>query len=118
MAAYRGTPHESTGRSPNAIMFGRENCMPIDIFLGAPDSDDTIPRIIDDYVYNLHERQSKSYQLVCELVSVCQNRRRVQPGARSSSSRRSYFSSAVFVGVVSARNQARAVWRNCHNSII
>jgi transposase InsO family protein len=34
IAAYRATPHQSTGFSPNTLMFGRENRMPIDIVLG------------------------------------------------------------------------------------
>ena len=38
MAAYRASPHAATKVSPNALIFGRENSMPIDIVLG--DSED------------------------------------------------------------------------------
>ena len=34
--AYRATPHESTGCSPNLMMFGEENNMPIDVMVGGP----------------------------------------------------------------------------------
>ena len=34
MMAYRGTPHESTGFSPNFMVFGRELFMPIDVMFG------------------------------------------------------------------------------------
>ena len=34
--AYRATPHESTGCSPNLMMFGQENSLPVDIMAGFP----------------------------------------------------------------------------------
>ena len=34
--AYRATPHESTGVSPNLMMFGTEVNMPIDVMVGTP----------------------------------------------------------------------------------
>ena len=34
--AYRSTPHESTGCSPNLMMFGQENDLPLDIIVGSP----------------------------------------------------------------------------------
>ena len=33
-AAYRATPHESTGFTPNMLMFGREPRLPIEVILG------------------------------------------------------------------------------------
>ena len=60
MVAYRTTSLESTLRSQNTIMFGRENCMPIEIVLGAPDSNDTIPQPLDDYVF--------MFELVCLVL--------------------------------------------------
>ena len=35
--AYRGTPHESTGFSPNFMVYGKELYMPIDVMMGQPD---------------------------------------------------------------------------------
>ena len=34
MAAYRAAKHDSTGYTPNKLVFNRENEMPIDIVLG------------------------------------------------------------------------------------
>ena len=34
MAAYRAAKHDSTGYTPNKLVFNRENRMPIDIVLG------------------------------------------------------------------------------------
>ena len=32
--AYRATVHESTGMTPNLVMFGKENQLPIEVILG------------------------------------------------------------------------------------
>ena len=36
VAAYRGTPQETTGQSPNLLMLGREVNMPVDLLAGQP----------------------------------------------------------------------------------
>jgi hypothetical protein len=36
MMAYRATVHESTGFSPNQMMFGREISCPLDLMVGLP----------------------------------------------------------------------------------
>jgi len=36
MAAYRASPHESTGFSPNKLFLGREVRMPLDLVMGLP----------------------------------------------------------------------------------
>ena len=36
MAAYRSTPHSSTGYSPNMMMPGREVALPVDIIFLLP----------------------------------------------------------------------------------
>ena len=46
--AYRATPHESTGVSPNLMMFGTEINMPIDVMVGTPDDNEI--RCPVDYV--------------------------------------------------------------------
>ena len=40
LAAYRATPHETTGYSPNMLFLGRENRAPIDLLYGCPENDE------------------------------------------------------------------------------
>ena len=82
MAAYRLNPHDGTSL-PGAVRMqscsgARTACMPIDIVLGAPDSNNTIPQPVDECVYDLHERLSKCYQLVREHLSKAASRRKAQ----------------------------------------
>ena len=39
MAAYRASPHTSTGFSPNRLFLGRETRMPLDLVMGVPTED-------------------------------------------------------------------------------
>lgn len=62
-SAYRATPQESTGESPNMMMLGRETRMPIDLTTASLDDED---HAVDDYVKQLrskirdaHERAEK-----------------------------------------------------------
>ena len=36
LMAYRATVHESTGCTPNLLMFGHEICLPLDLMVGSP----------------------------------------------------------------------------------
>jgi hypothetical protein len=40
MMAYRTSVHESSGCTPNLLMFGREISLPIDIMVGLPPQED------------------------------------------------------------------------------
>ena len=64
MAAYRATPHEATGFSPNILTFGRENRMPVDIVLGCPNDQNLPCSTTDDYVADLQSRLRTGYQSV------------------------------------------------------
>jgi len=48
MAAYRAARHESTGYSPNYIVYGQELTAPIDLVLGRPDGAEY--KSMDDFV--------------------------------------------------------------------
>ena len=55
-AAYQAGPHESTGMTPNLLMFGREVRMPIEVMLGssrAPTDEEVTS--YGDYVETLRE---------------------------------------------------------------
>ena len=67
--AYRATPHESTGCSPNLMMFGMENNMPIDVIAGQPPSlthEDICP---NEYVEWLRDTLSDVYQYADEQLN-------------------------------------------------
>ena len=80
LAAYRATVHEATNFSPNRMMLGRENRLPIDLVYGAPEagplyesSDDFVARrqelfrechrIVRDKLQRSAERQKRRYDL-------------------------------------------------------
>ena len=58
--AYRATPQESTGITPNFMMFGREIAMPVDVMMGpSPDTDESTIA----YVVKLRKRLEYAYGL-------------------------------------------------------
>lgn len=56
MAAYRASPHESTGYTPNRLFLGREVRMPLDLVMGLPpDQNNQEASNIDEYVQRTQE---------------------------------------------------------------
>jgi hypothetical protein len=68
MMAYRQTEHESTGFSPNLLMFGRETWGPIDLMMGLPPGvDDELCPV--EYVEWMKNAMRDNSQLVREHLS-------------------------------------------------
>ena len=63
MSAYRSSRHESTGFSPNLLMFSRENRAPVDLVYGTGDLP-TEATNYDDFVENVKDRMQTAYDLV------------------------------------------------------
>ena len=61
MAAYRASRHETTGYSPNFLLFGREVRAPIDIVMGEPNEEEYAH--IVDYVEQTRISQEQAYCL-------------------------------------------------------
>ena len=59
--AYRATPHESTGFTPNCVMFGRENRMPADLLFGSPVAKETT---YGDHINRVKQNICTTYALV------------------------------------------------------
>ena len=70
--AYRSTPHESTGFSPNFMVFGKDLYMPIDVMMGQPDeSKDEL-----DYVQGLRKRLEDAYDVAREHLQSSADRQK------------------------------------------
>jgi hypothetical protein len=61
-AAYRATPHESTGLSPNLLMLGREVRLPVEVMLGsaAPNDEEDVTSY-GEYVSKLRDRMQHAH---------------------------------------------------------
>jgi hypothetical protein len=62
-AAYRATPHETTGLSPNMMMLGREVRLPAEILFGTGKLSKNEISSYGDYVTKLRERMSNAHQV-------------------------------------------------------
>ena len=63
VAAYRASVHEVTGYSPNFIVFGRENALPVDLVYGAPTADPSYVSL-DEFVAERQRRLRECHSLV------------------------------------------------------
>ena len=60
--AYRATPHESTGLSPNMLTLGHEIMLPIDLMVGLP-TDSVETQGYHEYVETLQERLQRAFEI-------------------------------------------------------
>ena len=68
MMAYRATPQESTGITPNEMMMGREVYMPIDVQVGSTSAD--VPQDESSYVEELRIHLENVYNLARESLGA------------------------------------------------
>jgi len=64
MAAYRSSKHESTGFTPNYLMFGREVHAPVDLVYGCSETQARVT--YDGYDEEMKSRMQTAYMLVRE----------------------------------------------------
>jgi hypothetical protein len=62
MSAYRGTVHESTGFTPNFLLFGRENRMPVDVIMASLDDPKEECPSGAEYAAELVDRLRRAYK--------------------------------------------------------
>jgi transposase InsO family protein len=77
MAAYRASVHESTGYSPNYLMFGREVYAPLDVVLGVPECEKAGWQSLNEFVAERQRVCRESYDFVRETLLKCAQRRKV-----------------------------------------
>ena len=75
-AAYRASVHRTMGYSPNFVMFGHENRMPIDILLHCSTKEDTVPSSIDDFVEQRKVMMREVYSTVSLQLGYAASRRK------------------------------------------
>jgi len=61
VAAYRATPHESTGYTPNVLFLSRENRAPIDLIYGTPPQNFQSFESSSDFIAACQERMKTRY---------------------------------------------------------
>jgi hypothetical protein len=82
VSAYRASPHSATGFSPNYIMLGSENVMPLDLVMGPAPGDEQAPTDYNDYVQEMRTRMEDAYRVAREHLKVAAERRKVAYDAR------------------------------------
>ena len=71
--AYRSSVHESTGFTPQYLVFGQELSLPIDCMYPSPQMDSTIS--FNEYVYQRKQAFQRAYDLVRKTLNETQQRR-------------------------------------------
>ena len=74
MLAYRSSVHESTGFTPNAMMFGREVLLPLDLVIGQPETTETSNRT--EYAAKLCEQMEQVHQFARQHLKSCSDRQK------------------------------------------
>ena len=77
MAAYKAPQHDSTGYSPNFLVFGREITAPIDLVLGR--FEEVGYRSTDEYVEQKLSIMEDAYTSVCESLKTASPTAKYRP---------------------------------------
>jgi len=76
LAAYRATPHESTGMTPNRLFLGHEVRMPIDVVMGLPLDEANAAMTAHEYLDKLHSDADEAFQLARQKLRASAERRK------------------------------------------
>ena len=76
LAAYRATPHESTGLTPNRLFLGHNVRMPIDLVMGLPLDEVAEGQTADDYVTQLQRNSIDAFQIARKHLHANAERRK------------------------------------------
>ena len=73
MMAYRSSVHESTGYTPQFLVFGQELSLPLDCMYPKPQENETTD--IHEFVYNKQQAFQRAFELVRRKLNEKQKRR-------------------------------------------
>ena len=76
LMAYRSSPHESTGLSPNLMMFGEELPLPIDLMVGAPPRHENYYRCRTEYVEWLRQTTMRAHAFARQHLGIAATRQK------------------------------------------
>ena len=113
MAAYRASPHSSTGFTPNRLFLGRENRMPLDLIMGLPREECDRGTDVNEFVSRQQENAEQAYSLARNHLQVAAERRKRTYDIRV---RRAEYSSGDWVWYYYPRRYARksAKWQKLY----
>ena len=76
LAAYRASPHASTGYSPNRLFLGREAKMPLDLLMGLPANESSANLPVNDFVRQMKSQTERCYEIARNHLRVAAERRK------------------------------------------
>ena len=76
MMAYRSSEHETTGVSPVEMMFGRPINLPIDLYLGRPEGEDSQTPLTLQYVKDLEVHLARTHAFARRHMVVDSNKQK------------------------------------------
>jgi hypothetical protein len=76
LAAYRATIHQSTGYTPNFLVYGRETRAPIDLVLAVDDEPPGVGTSPNQFVNEMAQRQRAAYSLARQNLGRAAERRK------------------------------------------
>ena len=76
MAAYRASKHNSTGYTPNFLVFGHENRAPVDLILGKIVEEAEHVDSPDQFVCDMQEKYREAYALTRMNLEEAAQRRK------------------------------------------
>jgi hypothetical protein len=74
--AYRSSPHESTGLTPNMMVFGEELALPVDVMVGAPPRHEQHYACATEYVEWLRKTLQRAHEMARKHLGVAAARQK------------------------------------------
>lgn len=80
LLAYRSSVHETTGKTPSSVVFGRELRLPSDIMFGTPEDNHVQ---LEDYLHHLSDRLKEVHNFVRQKGQLASDRMKTRYDRRA-----------------------------------